>query len=151
MSPMDSDMFLKLNHGFNVLNCIVLCFDFNAPSTVQVSCILPLRFRSRAAKLSLLLDLQSASFMYIHVGHLDGNSMVWSASSWLGGESGLASDTGVFRVVAREPGRRPACCCGGSAGGGTSLGSVPASRKTSSVSDSLRTRLLRSASLVRAS
>ena len=144
-----SDIFFKLSHGFNVLNSIVLGLILMRPSTVQVSCILPLRFRSRAAKLSLLRDLQSASFMYI--GHLDGNSMVWSASSWLRGESGLASDIGGFRVVAREPGRRPECCSGGSAGGGTSLGSVPASWKTSSVSASLRTRLLWSASLVRAS
>ena len=93
-------------------------------------------FNCRAAKLSLLRDLQRASCIYIGNLEMSSGTSCWFASSSTGMESGSASvegsGAGEFRVVTREPGRRPACCSGGgSVESRATVGSVPASWNTS--------------------
>ena len=90
---------------------------FVRPSWVLESFIFPLCFNCRAARLSLLRDLQSASLTY--TGHLEINSgtSCWLTSSSLEmlfeSASVEGSRAGELWVVAQEPGRWSVCCSGG--------------------------------------
>ena len=111
-----SHIFSKVVHGIDVDYSIVCCSDFYATIMSPGVVNLFLCFNCRAAKLSLLRDLQSASLTYTGNLEINSGTSCWFTSSFSGMESGSASvegsGAGELGVVTREPGRRPACCSG---------------------------------------